>query len=355
MKGSELKETLSSYKKLFGSIEPHQLDHFLKNHLPAHHEAKKRLAMGWADWEALKKYSQVAQYYGDHAFYSMAVANFCRIENPYPVKTAEFIGSGTGKYTLDSYRKIQIEDGRVLFEKVYKNDTDDLKKIKFFMRCVFPQLNGRLKIPSAEFHEGEKGTILLFDWVDKIVAVDKGEVLDFYIDFREAALDVAVPSGMESSVECDFTREPMFQSGVSSSKRWLELNVSSEVSKQIPFFVDYFKNMPPDELVFTHGDIFPANAAKGGIVIDFDRCGFYPASYELAHVSSKSFHFESLDSMLSVLNKEINKFSFSSQMAFYFFAFIFYSRRIGVKSSDAFLLELWEAFSLRAKGEGIGL
>lgn len=346
---------MSSCKKLLGGVESYQVDCFLKTHLPSHYEAKKRLEMGWADWSALKKYSQFAKYYNDHVFYSMAVANVCKIKNPLPIKKADFVGNGAGKYTLDSYRKVQLEDGRVLFEKVYKNDSDDLEKIKFFMECVFYQLNERFKIPSAEVCEGEKGSVVLFDWLDRIVPVDKRNILNFYMDFREAALAVVVPAEMQSSVVCDFTREPMFQGGVKSSENWLASHVSSEASKLIPLSVDFFKNMPSSELVFTHGDIIPANAARDGVVIDFDKCGFYPAGYELAYLSSKSLSFESLGSMVDLLGGEVNKLSSLNQVGFYFFAFIFYSRRVGVKSSDDFLLELWEAFFSRAKEAGIGL
>lgn len=355
MKLNELLKTLSSYKKLFGNFEPHQLDYFLKTNAASHYEAKKCLAMGGGDWSALKKYSQVAKYYEDHVFYSMAVANVCRIISPIDTKKADFVGRGFGKNTLDSYRKVQLRDGCVYFEKVYKNSSDDFQKIKFFVGFVFPQLAEQFRIPKARFFEGERGSIVLFDWLERIVPVDKKNIMRFYADFRMAALAVDVPREAMTDVVCDFTREPMFQSGCKSSSSWLKAHSSSEAVDLLQSGIEYFKSLPVSERVFTHGDIIPANTARDGVVIDFDKCGFYPAGYELAYLASKSLAFDDLTSMESYLGEEIQRFSVVNQAGFYLFAFIYYSRRVGVKATDNFLSELWSAFLSKAQEAGVDL
>lgn len=355
MTPSELIKNLSSYKKLFGSIEPHQLDYFLKANAPAHYEAKKLLAMGGGDWSALKKYSQAAKYYEDHVFYSMAVANVCRIVSPIDIKKADFVGSGFGQNTLDSYRKVQLRGSGVYFEKVYKNSSDDFQKIKIFVEFVFPQLAKQFRIPKARFFEGERGSIVLFDWLERIVPVDKKNIMRFYADFRMAALAVDVPREAMTDVFCDFTREPMFQGGCKSSRSWLKAHSSSEAVDLLQSGIEYFKRLPVSERVFTHGDLIPANAARDGVVIDFDKCGFYPAGYELAYLASKSLAFDDLSSMESYIGKEIKRFSAVNQAGFYLFAFIYYSRPVGVKATDSFLSELWQAFLSKAQEAGVEL
>lgn len=355
MKLTELSKTLSSYKKLFGNFETHQLDYFLKTNAASHYEAKKCLAMGGGDWSALKKYSQVAKYYEDHVFYSMAVANVCRIASPIDIKKADFVGSGFGQNTLDSYRKVQLRDSCVCFEKVYKNSSDDFQKIKFFVEFVFPQLAEQFRIPKARFFQGERGSIVLFDWLERIVPVDKKNIMKFYTDFRTAALAVEVPREAMTDVVCDFTREPMFQGGCKSSTSWLKAHFSKEAIDILLSGVEYFRKLPLSERVFTHGDMIPANAARDGVVIDFDKCGFYPAGYELAYLASKSLAFDDLTSMESYLGEEIKSFSFVNQAGFYLFAFIYYSRPVGVKATDSFLSELWQAFLSKAQEAGVDL
>ena len=355
MKISELSKTLSSYKKLFGSIESHQLDYFLKSHLPSHYEAKKRLELGWADWDALKKYSQVAKYYDDHAFYSMAVANVCRIENPFPIKKADFVGSGAGKYTLDSYRKVQLEDGRVLFEKVYKNGSDDLERLNFFIGYGYPSVIKKFKVPHASLLEGERGSVAYFDWLDRVVSVDKKNILLFYRDFRRALLDINVCPRKCPEVIFDFERESLYNSGLKSARSFLSRAGLRHEASLLVEGTQYLLSLPFEEKVFCHGDLSPPNILQGEIVIDFDRCGVYPDGYDLAFLCSKFKHFDSVSELSSCLAMEMEEFSDFGRLSFFFFAFLFYSRAIGVKSSDTFLLELWEAFSSRAKEAGIGL
>lgn len=353
MKTSELRRALSYYEDALGCIEPHQLDYFLKMNSPAHYQAKKHLEGGQAEWKYLKKYSDFAKYHNNHDFYYNAVRSVCQIEGLPTVKYAEFVGRGAGKGSLNSYRKIILDNNDLYFEKIYKSDSDDLKKIEFFYQNIFPHIGGKFKVPRLVLLRGHFGSVALFQWIDNFVPIDREKILDFYRFFREAVTVLKIPSDSRCEILVDFTRESMIQDGLKRSKEWLNLKKRADELKYIDMICAFLKLLPRKELIFNHGDINKANISENGIVIDFDRCGFYPAGYDLAFIASKQFFFEDLNAMEVYLQKDIKDFSLIEKLGFYFFAFLFYSRGVGVKASDDFLMELWEALCLKMREVGI--
>ncbi|AEG31687.1 phosphotransferase [Thiomicrospira cyclica] len=347
-------KTLTAHKKYFGAISTDHIDYFLKNNLPSHYAAKSDLVFG-GGWSNLMRYSDVAKFYNDHIFYTMSVFSVCGLVSYPKYNYAEFIGKGAGKNTLNSYRKVTLENGEVKFEKVYKNNSDDLIKLKFFQEVAYNVISQDFKVPYADLVIGEVGTLAYFDWIDNVKPIDRRNILGFYSKFRSAAKHIAIPDHYsKNEVIYDFTREPMYQSGLKAAESWLiKHNFDSKDTLLLNHLSLYLKDTPSSERLFTHGDLAPVNLLQEDGVFDFDRCGYYPSSYELAFLCSKSLSFESLAQLDLELDMHIQDLSEINKIGFYFFAFIFYSRKIGIESSDAFLKELWVAVNRKAKGAGL--
>lgn len=108
-----------------------KLEHFIKHNYTLY-KLKVSLKLGVASWYSLKKYSKFAKQDNDHAFYEKAVGDICGVVDFPKTLEAEFIGKGRGENVLNSYRKVKLENDCVFFEKVYKNESDDFFKVKFF-------------------------------------------------------------------------------------------------------------------------------------------------------------------------------------------------------------------------------
>lgn len=174
-------------------------------------------------------------------------------------------------------------------------------------------------------------------------------MFSFYIQFRQAASRLKIDPGALSDVICDFSREPLYQKGLNNAEAFLAVNSIEYGKYTLNKMHEYFTNLPFEERFFTHGDLIPANIFGENGLLDFDKCGFYPASYELAYLASKSLSFDSVKNLEDYLMQEIQKFSPINQVAFYYFAFVYYSRKSGVKSSDVFIMALWQRLLIKVK------
>lgn len=308
---------------------------------------KLKLKLGLASWHNLKKYSKFAKQDNDHFFYEETVKNICGLANFPKLLHASFVGKGRGLNVLNSYRKVKMENGFCYFEKIYKKKSDDLVKVNFFYNSVYCYISENFIVPNALFLEGKQGVLVYFDWVKMGRPLSKNELLEFYSDFRDTALKVNLPSDVTSGFLEDFRREPSYFQSLNKSKSWLKNHATGTI--EILNIIEVFlRKLPLEEKVFTHGDLVPANCAYKRTVIDFDRCGVYPKSYELAYLLSRSFYFSNLSELDSKVGSLIKSFSNYNQLGFYFFAFVFYSARKNIQVSDEFLLSLWTRLNYEA-------
>src|SRR5690625_5208192 len=82
-----------------------------------------------------------------------------------PPKKSAFIGKGSGKGSLNTYRKVK-DNTAYLFEKVYLNHHRSLTSVLWFDEHIQPLLNGKIKAPKVRKHsKGALVTIVYFDFL----------------------------------------------------------------------------------------------------------------------------------------------------------------------------------------------
>ena len=85
----------------------------------------------------------------------------------------------------------------------------------------------------------------------------------------------------------------------------------------------------------SHGDWYHKNISGIGEIFDWDRYGYYPVGFDIGYCFSKSVK----SNALSVAEKRVFEYLPQSllrsyQRNFWFFCFIFYSRKVGRILSD---------------------
>jgi len=347
----EVLTLLSIYKKTCGSIEHEKLEDFLNNNISSHSLKDDN----WC-WNRLKKYSSYAKFHNDQAFYETAIATVCGVDNHLQINNSEFVGSGWGRYTLDSYRKLEHESGKAVFEKVYKNDSKDLLKLKFFYEQAYSTISQYFKVPSVKLSEGEIGTVAYFNWLNGFEPIEKKKLLNCYSKFRKGALKIQPKLTNYDNMVWDYWSTPFHQNCMKKSKDWLSKHTTIKKNELLLEKLNtYFITSPVVERVFTHGDLHPNNIGKGGMLIDFDRCGMYPVGYELAYLTTRSLNFNSVVDLETKLSSEIEQFSKINQIGFYFFLFVYFQRSREYKTSDKFLLDLWKVLNAKVNKSSLDL
>lgn len=340
----EVFKLLTIYKKKCFSIESKKVESFLKKHLSTH--AFK--ADEW-NWQTLKKYSSFAKIHNDHPFYQMAITNVCDIDSLPQMNKSKFFGSGWGKNTLNSYRRLELDNGEIVFEKVYKKDSYDLMKLKFYFEQAYPTIKHYYTVPKVELVEGKIGAVAYFDWLDEFEPIEKKNILKAYSEFREVAIKVQPDLTNFGNVAWEFSNQFFEGRRMEKARDWISTqNLDVENMNLLEKLKIHFISLPLEDRIFTHGDFVPSNVGKNGLIIDFDRCGMYPTGYELARLSCL-YNFDSIDDLESMIGTEIDKLSKINQIGFYFFAFLFYQRKNKDETTSIFLMEVLNMLNKKVK------
>ena len=232
---------------------------------------------------------------------------------------SDFVGSGKGRYTLNSYRKIVLQDS-VLFEKIYLRDSVDWRKCNFFYKHVLSALSGdELSVPRLlDVVSGERLVVSRFEFVD-FRAIDESDYIDRLVSVtrRLASFeyDSTLVLGEFKSLELHFGFERCLRKTQAVLEQIGEKNSvllkMKERCEAMPRFVG-------------HGDLSLPNMGVGSIVLDWDNFGFYPPGFDLALGSVLKGELLNAEALNSMVERVFPSFSTRCTFDMLWFSFVFF-------------------------------
>jgi hypothetical protein len=285
-------------------------------------------------WEDLKLYSTFCHFYIDSDRHEKILRHFDRKLDFTPFIFDSWVGDGFGKDSLNCYR-IVSHKGRKFFEKIYKNKSGDLCKI---LRLHHPKnsMIDQLNIHTPRIHKILKGDVLTavyFEYLDGLRHSSREQALFHYHKFFLKAYKLTTKNSDDSK---DFQSHELYKDG---RKGALEILKSTDEER----FFELEAQVLRSRVIWSHGDWYHKNITPEGVIIDWDRCGYYPVGFDLGYCFSKSVTAEGLQSGALLGSRHIPKVVHESYLAnFLFFCFVFYSRRVGRLLSDHDLKYLFD-------------
>lgn len=296
------------------------------------------------NWNLLKKYSFIAQFHRNHRFYEAAISKYDNISFS-DVEGITFLANGAGSNSLNSYRIVNLTIGDKqfeCFEKIYLSDSIQLKKVLWFYKVVYPQIEKNVSCPEIRLIKGDKISIVYFEWIkNDNKSFQETDMLTFYCDqlfnsFKQINIGADY---LEDDNYLAFKFDEMFIVSHSFTLLWLKQNYSQ---KEIDQFVEIYSIILNCRTkIFTHGDIGPSNIINNHL-IDFDNCGMYVEGFEFATILYKSYKLSHISQLYDKLKlyKEKTKNDISV-LPFLFFTFVFYAGKRAIILEDALLKELF--------------
>lgn len=244
----------------------------LSRHLEKRHQKVK-------EYE-IKRITKTVAAFQDHKFYDA----FLRLYIPEwngKYQSAEFFGKGMGESSLDSYRKVKI-DNTYFYEKVYFNNYPELNTVNWFAENVFPYLENEIKTANPAFYyAGDELTVLYFPFLD-LKPIEDAYIEDTLIGFSKklykASNEIDISNLIKKTPEDlkDFKKHFLYLRNI---------KVAKKIFKDAG--IDYIKveeEIYHSQKILTHGDINEGNAFKNDILIDWDSFGLFPLGLEVAYL-----------------------------------------------------------------------
>lgn len=231
------------------------------------------------DFTQLKVYTERLARRRDHLAYERALQNFdTALELVQGAEFAAFVGSGKGRFTLNTYRRLMRKEWP-LFEKVYASDAPDWRKLAVFYRHFAAKFDGgrAVKVPQlVEQHEGGRLGIALFEFVEFVPLQTVSEHVESALRICQelARIDIAGCATEEM-------RRLDLHFGFDRCRRKTAelIGGAGESVERLKLLQQYCEVMPR---FLAHGDLSMANVGCNGLVLDWDNCGFYPPGFDLA-------------------------------------------------------------------------
>lgn len=233
-------------------------------------------------WYELKRYSNVLSIANNLILYDYILAVLIPKGNDeLLIHNASFFGSGKGTNTLNSYRKVYSEDG-VFFEKVYRTNSSDLKKMTWFYNEIYPYLNTEIiKTPALrKVIKGKVISAVYFDFVD-FKTLSKSSML-----FR--AFEV-IKHLMTLTHELKKTNTTLdFENGYQNMivkfddiyVKTARVYVEKEF-KNHELFDKILQYLLSSNYFLAHGDLNSKNILGENYLIDWDSTGIYPIGMDM--------------------------------------------------------------------------
>ena len=234
------------------------------------------------DKETLKYVIKSVASRKNHFLYEFILNIYDRSLKFQQAKVKRFEGNGYGKDSLDTYRVIETSNNKY-FEKIYFNDSSDMKKVRVLKNLIFPVLykENDLKVPSIKLeYQGKYLTSIYYDYL-----LLEPLKISRYL---EACIEILPKINKEYTLFGDFIKLKQFSykndyffKRVLCRRNSLEVKASNVLDVLLKKFDKYTKNTP---LVLSHGDINIRNIFENKTVLDFDNFGFYPVGYDYGMV-----------------------------------------------------------------------
>ena len=237
----------------------------------------------------------------------------------------EFIGSGKGLFSLNTYRKITNNNQEILFEKIFLKGSIDFKKSEHFYNYYFDDLTSKgLKIPERKkVVSGSKLIVVHFEFFN-LIPIE----VDHYFNAALSVCNVLNKNYIYTQVPKFLTDFPsnIFHNFREISyhdtlMKFLNFTNISNISYKLIF--DSLKKLPK---VTTHADLNKINIYKNNIVIDWDKFGIYPFGYDLGLVLCLNLKYTGHCRLEYILENEENYLEEENKLGilFYYLIFSFY-------------------------------
>jgi hypothetical protein len=276
---------------------------------------------------------------GDPAHY----AKFLRWADPGlalpDLANPRFVGRGWGTWNLRAYRAGML-DREPVFEKIYVARSDSWRKIMWAYREVLPKLETTIQTPVLLRHvHGEWLVAAYFSYLSDVHQIPPAKLISAAVTFQKNVSDFRWTG--TDPVICDFRREITYASG--RAKLGDILKRAGRDPRILEAVEDWLRE-PDMPYRFTHGDFVSTNVLACGTILDFDRCGYYPAGYEYGRTLGEGHHFGSVDELQTFVDHQLDLPCRRAQAAVFYFAAIFYSRPQEKRRivDDDFILSLWD-------------
>lgn len=311
------------------------IDSILQENAPEFYQAKNLIRTGNLSWITLKKYSTFCRYDESHEQYVDLLQTFDPTLKFPPCLKAKFIGDGFGDGSLNSYRIVKFSN-KQYFEKIYLRASSDYKNILWFYKNLQPTLvNTGVKNPALKsITEGDQLAIIYTEYFEDTTPIVDASALyaekfQSFFDIKQSACRTNKNNFMTHALYIDGKKKAATYAPYSLDNGHEALTTMEE-------------SMSITVQIFSHGDWYHKNINKEGVIFDWDRCGFYPAGFDLAYCLSKSLAIKSLDQLDSAIKQFIPQSLLAQcQQSIWFFCFIFYSRRVGVQLPVPLLRNLY--------------
>lgn len=313
-----------------------------------HSKTKKRhvlmasLYENLGDLDILKEYSKNAQFFQSHQEYESVLKLYDSVLSfEFDTKVIKtFIGSGSGRGALNSYRKIDTL-GQVVFEKVYFNQDIQGARIAYFHLNIYDQLKGKINIPELKnVVRGNLLTVVYTTWVNLSGRnYSFLELIEQYLEFNDAFKTVKIPLDIPDSLKLEHNL--IFRKAKKSSQIELQRRSYGGVSDKN--FEEFTNRILNSGLVqFAHGDVHYNNVFENNYLIDWDECGFYPAHYDFGLLLSR-YRIKKASLIEHIVTVYLAQSSFIELFHLYYFTFIFSIHQRDKKShSEKYLMQLGE-------------
>ncbi len=338
-----VRREISGARAKLGSLTPQQIEHLMRTYAPGALHLTRKLRKGEHDWWDLMRFSNVAECFDNHELYENAIRKLDPSINFNERIEAEFTGEGSGRHSLNSYRKVLFAGQNApVFEKIYAARSDDYKKVTWYFDKVHPLVGDRLRVPRLLFGKGKKIRALYFEWFEGLTPAAAPDLLDLYAPFQAVVNELKISS--DDPVITDYTRRPVFRQGCARVEelvaRWTGDKGAFRQLEQVirPILHTHVPR------VFTHGDLTTQNICQDGTLLDFDLCGLFPRGYDLAYLAAWALRFESADELEATLADRFLGDHAPSRLAFTYFALILYAR-LPATLNEKLLQELWQSLS----------
>jgi len=296
-------------------------------------------------WEQLKILSSIMPYIDDNCLYENILNIFDSKLEPLNGDNPEetrFIGIGGGTDVLHSSRKISLKD-IILFEKIYKKDSNALENIKWFTKNIKHQLNHDLiRVPEIYYiKEGNYLAAVYYEYL-QLKPVTQNHAIDRIVDLSMYFYNLQLPGIPEHDKLPREYHSSRLHSIVSWCAREYKEGGMQDVSNHIS---SWEKKVTGFKSQFSHGDLYKGNLDKLNYVVDWDECGFHPPGYDIAKGLSFLCLWDNINEFENFLKEKclnavgkrnFEEFLFSSL----YFHFIFYS--LNRRGGDNFRFALFD-------------
>lgn len=245
------------------------------------------------------------------------------------IKQSQFIGSGKGIASLNTYRKVDTLK-KTFFEKVYFTSAIELTTIKWLSdNEIYKHLKkDGINIPELQdVYRGNILTIVYFNFM-QLIPVKENSLKEMIILTKllyRSSLDPNIIKIIESAPKSlkDVRNHFQYKKHIVQAKEHLNRNNinSSDIEGVLQNSI----------LVFSHGDIQKSNIYMNNSLIDWDSFGIYPLGLDIALLFNRWFsdiediEIDILTWLTENYSKTIEKSDWKMfELSFAYFLFIFH-------------------------------